>query len=70
MKLKPIKTENAYKEMLHEAEKLSEKDVKKGTSEGDELEALLLLLEKYEDEHFPIDTPDPAEVVKFRMENC
>lgn len=27
-----------------------------------------LLVEKYEDENFPIDLPDPIEAIKFRME--
>jgi HTH-type transcriptional regulator/antitoxin HigA len=43
-------------------------DAKKGTPKGDELEILSLLIEKYEDEKFPIDLPDPVEAIKFRME--
>ena len=34
---------------------------KKGTAKGDELEVLSILIEKYEDENFPIDLPDPVE---------
>ncbi len=68
MNLKPIKTSKAYKETLAKVEELFEKGVKKGTAEGDELEVLLLLVEKYEDEHFPVDLPDPIEAIKFRME--
>lgn len=26
------------------------------------------MIEKYEDEHYPIDPPDPIEAIKFRME--
>ncbi len=43
-------------------------DAKKGTPAGDELEVLSILIEKYEDEHFPIELPDPIEAIKFRME--
>ena len=43
-------------------------DAKKGTPAGDELEVLSILIEKYEDEHFPIGLPDPIEAIKFRME--
>jgi len=68
MNLKPIKTNKAYKETLKIVEELFEKGVKKGTPEGDELEVLLLLVEKYEDEHFPVDLPDPVEAIKFRMD--
>jgi HTH-type transcriptional regulator/antitoxin HigA len=43
-------------------------DAKSGTSEGDELEILGLLIDDYENKHFPIDLPDPIEAIKFRME--
>jgi HTH-type transcriptional regulator/antitoxin HigA len=39
-----------------------------GSPEGDELEILALLVEKYEDEHFPIPPSDPIEAIKFRMD--
>ena len=35
---------------------------------GDEAELLSILIEKYEDEHYPIEAPDPIEAIKFRME--
>lgn len=28
----------------------------------------IVLIEKYEDEYFPINLPDPVEAIKFRME--
>ncbi|MDQ3683118.1 MAG: helix-turn-helix domain-containing protein [Bacteroidota bacterium] len=43
-------------------------DAKAGTSQGDELEVLGILIDKYEQEHYPIDFPDPIEAIKFRME--
>ncbi len=43
-------------------------DAKLGTPESDELEVLGILIEKYEDMHFPIGLPDPIEAIKFRME--
>ena len=33
-----------------------------------ELDVLSILVEKYEEEHFPIEAPDPIEAIKFRME--
>ena len=66
MTLKPIKTKKDYTHALERLEKIF--DVKKGSSEGDELEVLSILIEKYEDEHFPIGLPDPVEAIKFRME--
>jgi HTH-type transcriptional regulator/antitoxin HigA len=29
---------------------------------------LVTLIEAYEEEHYPIDPPDPIEAIKFRME--
>jgi HTH-type transcriptional regulator/antitoxin HigA len=43
-------------------------DSKPGTPDGDELEILSILIEKYESAHFVIDFPDPIEAIKFRME--
>ena len=66
MNIKPIKTKKDYEQAMFRLEKLF--DAKKGTPKADELEILSLLIENYEDEHFPIDLPDPVEAIKFRME--
>lgn len=66
MTVEPIKTKKDYKQAMERLEMLF--DAKKGTEEGDELEVLSILIEKYEHEHFPIDLPDPIEAIKFRME--
>lgn len=66
MNLKPIKTKKDYEQAMIRLENLF--DAKKGTPKGDELEILSLLVEKYEDDKFPIDLPDPIEAIKFRME--
>lgn len=39
------------------------------TAPGKELRLLLYLVERYEDEHFPIGMPDPVEAIKTRMED-
>ncbi len=66
MTIKPIKTKKDYQQALVRLEEIF--DAKKGSTEGDELEVLGILIEKYEDEHFPINFPDPIEAIKFRME--
>ncbi len=66
MTIKPIKTEKDYMDALNRLELIF--DSKKGTAQGDELEILGILIEKYEDENFPIGFPDPIEAIKFRME--
>ena len=62
MEIKPIKTEQDYSDALMRLEEIFD------AKEGDELEVLGILIEKYEDENFPIDLPDPIEAIKFRME--
>ena len=64
--MKIIKTESEYKNALIKLEKLF--NAKPNTSKGDELELLALLIEKYEQEKYPIDMPDPIEAIKYRME--
>ena len=66
MTIKPIKTKKDYQNALERLELIF--DSKKGSDNGDELEILGILIEKYEDEHFPIGFPDPMEAIKFRME--
>ena len=66
MNINLIKTENDYNEALERLEVIFES--KKGTPEGDELELLGILIDQYENEHFPISLPDPIEAIKFRME--
>lgn len=66
MNIKPIKTKKDYKAAMERLDKIF--DAKPGSKEGDELEILALLIEKYENEHYPVPPPDPIEAIKFRME--
>lgn len=66
MDIKAIKTEEDYYQALKRLEDIFH--APKDTEEGDEAEILTVLIEKYEDEHYPIDAPDPLEAIKFRME--
>ena len=66
MTIKPIKTKKDYHEALARLEIIFE--AKKGTSKGDELEILGMLVDNYENENFPVGFPDPIEAIKFRME--
>jgi len=51
-----IKNKKDYENTLKRVEKLW--GAKKDTPEGDEFEVLFTLIEKYEDEHYPIPPPD------------
>lgn len=66
MKLKPIKTEKNYKDALKRLEIIFDAPI--DSKEGDEAEILSLLIENYENEHYPIEAPDPIEAIKIRME--
>ena len=66
MKLKPIKTEKDYRNALNRLEVIFDAQI--DTKEGDEAEILSLLIENYENEHYPIEAPDPIEAIKIRME--
>ncbi|WP_289664692.1 helix-turn-helix domain-containing protein [Flavobacterium panacagri] len=66
MNIKPIKTEQDYNVALERANSLF--DAKPDTPEGDELDILVTLIEKYEEIHYPIPEPDPIEAIKFMME--
>ncbi|MBL4653542.1 MAG: helix-turn-helix domain-containing protein [Flavobacteriales bacterium] len=66
MEIKPINNEADHENSLIRLASIFE--AKKGTQEGDELEILSILIDKYEEEHFPIGMPDPIEAIKFRME--
>ena len=56
MEIRPITNETDYKKALERLETIF--DAKKGTDEGDELEILSILIDKYENKNFPIEMPD------------
>lgn len=62
----PIKNEEQYQFYLDELKIVFQ--AKNGTPEGDYAEMLMLVIEKYEDEQYPIDPSDPIEAIKFSME--
>lgn len=66
--IKLIKNDQDHAEALVRVSKLMDKNLAAGSKEADELEVLALLIERYEQEKFPIDKPDPIDAIKFRME--
>ena len=66
MKIKPIRSDNDYKQALQRVEALWGSAL--GSQLGDELEVLVTLIEAYERERYPIDRPNPLEAIKFRLE--
>ena len=66
MEIKAIKNKQDYDQALERLEQIFHAKI--DTHEGDEAEVLSILIEKYEDEHYPIGMPNPIEAIKFRME--
>ena len=66
MEAKVIKTEEDYNVALKRLEGIFQAPV--DSKEGDEAELLSILIEKYEDENYEIEAPDPVEAIRFRME--
>jgi len=67
-KIKPIHNEADYEAALAAVSPLFDNEPEPGSAAGDFLEVMILLIEKYEQEHYPIEAPDPVEAIKFRME--
>jgi HTH-type transcriptional regulator/antitoxin HigA len=66
MNISPIRNKTDYNTALERIEGLM--DAESGTVESDELEVLSLMVDAYEETHFPIDDPDPIGFLKNVME--
>jgi HTH-type transcriptional regulator/antitoxin HigA len=66
MDIKPIRTEEDYEAALAKIEEIF--DAGPGTPEADLLDVLVVLVEAYEEEHYPIGLPDPVEAIKYHMD--
>lgn len=66
--IKPIRNEKDYAFALKYLDSVL--DAKEATPEADVRDVVTILIEKYEEEHYPIDMPDPVEAIKFRMEQA
>ena len=66
MDIKLIKTEEDYQIALEQLDKIF--DAAEGTPDSDQADILALLIDDYENIHYPIEAPDPIEAIKIRME--
>ncbi len=67
LELRPIKTETDYGAALNEIERLF--DAEPNTPEYDRLDILTTLVEAYEQQHYPIEAPDPIEAILYYLES-
>jgi HTH-type transcriptional regulator/antitoxin HigA len=66
MTIRPIRCDVDHESALKRIQALM--SAKPGTDDGDELNVLATLVDAYEAKHFPIETADPIEAIRFRME--
>jgi len=66
MNIEPIKTEDDYQTALKRLEVIFDATV--GTEGSDEADLYGLMIDDYEKKHYPVETPDPIEAIKIRME--
>ncbi len=64
--IKPIHNETDYQQALKRIEALW--GAKEDTTEGDELDILLVLVEGYENKHYPMPPSDPVDAILFLMD--
>ena len=66
MTIRPIRNTSDHESALKRIQALM--SAKPNTDEGDELDVLATLVDAYETTIFPVESPDPIEAIKFRME--
>ena len=66
MNIQAIKSDLDYRNALKRLECIF--DVEIGLPESDEADILALLIDEYEKKYYQIDSPDPIEAIKIRME--
>lgn len=64
--IRPIKTEEQYRDALHKIDTLV--DSQPNTEEFELLEVLSILADDYENKHYAIEPLDPIEAIKVEME--
>ena len=64
-----LESKKDYELALRRIDELMDIDPGPKTNPGKEMKLLLYLVEKYEDEHYSIDFPDPIDAIKTRMED-
>ena len=66
MSIKPIRNDDDLQRAFKRLEKIFQ--VEEGTSQADERDVLVTLIEAYENKHYDFGPADPVEAIKFRME--
>jgi HTH-type transcriptional regulator/antitoxin HigA len=68
MQPKVIHTEADYQAALQRIDALMDSDPDPASPEGQELELFSVLVERYEEQQYPMDLPTPVDAIRFRMD--
>ena len=66
--IRPLRSEADYDAALGEIERYFESEPKPGTTEADRFDLLALVIEDYERRHWPVESPDAIDAIRYRME--
>lgn len=66
--IRPLRSEADYDEALAEIERFFDKEPRPGTPDADRFDLLALIIDDYEQKHWPIDPPDPIDAIRYGME--
>ncbi|MHA7130162.1 helix-turn-helix domain-containing protein [Algoriphagus namhaensis] len=69
MELAVIKSEQEYDALLDWVDVMFDQKVSPSSPEGKKLEIALVLIKAYEDQNYPIPSPDPLETIKLKMKD-
>jgi HTH-type transcriptional regulator/antitoxin HigA len=67
MKLRPLKTEQQYDELLQWLDEQFDLQIPPDSPQGEDVQMALLLVKAYEDEHYPVPAPDPIAAIQLKM---
>ena len=67
MKLRPIKTEQQYDEVLTWLDEHFDRQTPPDSPAGEQVQVALLLVKAYEDAHYPVPAPDPIAAIQLKM---
>lgn len=70
MNIRPIHTEADHRAALRTLSAYFDNEPEPNTPEGDHFEVLLTLVEAYETQTVPVETPGAIEAIKFRMDQA
>ena len=66
--IKVIKSDQEHEQAMIRLMSLMDSDPATGTCEADEIDVLGVLLERYEQDAFSMEKPDPIDAILFRMD--